>query len=129
MAVTSQQLAKTLVYMAAEKPDDIKKVTQNFIAFLEKNHLTGLLPNVLRHLNLIKKNQDEMNTFTLVSPYDLSKGTVDTILKTFDSQKDAPIEKSIDESLIGGVVVKHGGMLYDGSIKGQLEKLRMTLLG
>jgi F-type H+-transporting ATPase subunit delta len=32
-----------------------------------------------------------------------------------------------DASLIGGVVARIGGMVYDGSVKTQLERLKETL--
>jgi F-type H+-transporting ATPase subunit delta len=34
---------------------------------------------------------------------------------------------SLDESLLGGAVVKVGSTIYDGSVKGQLEKIKLAL--
>jgi F-type H+-transporting ATPase subunit delta len=34
---------------------------------------------------------------------------------------------SLDHSLIGGAVVRVGSAIYDGSVKGQLERIRKQL--
>jgi F-type H+-transporting ATPase subunit delta len=36
---------------------------------------------------------------------------------------------SRDESVLGGAIVKVGGTIYDGSVKGQLERIREQLAG
>jgi F-type H+-transporting ATPase subunit delta len=41
--------------------------------------------------------------------------------------KQVIMEVETDPSLIGGVVARIGGMVYDGSVKTQLERLKETL--
>ena len=36
---------------------------------------------------------------------------------------------SQDSSLLGGAVVKIGSTIYDGSVKGQLERIKAALIG
>jgi F-type H+-transporting ATPase subunit delta len=43
------------------------------------------------------------------------------------SGKIAKLDYAIDPALIGGVVARIGATVYDGSVKGQLEKLRLKL--
>jgi F-type H+-transporting ATPase subunit delta len=43
------------------------------------------------------------------------------------SGKQARLKFSIDPSLIGGVVARVGSTVYDGSVRGQLERLRTRL--
>ncbi len=43
------------------------------------------------------------------------------------SGKTAKLTFSIDPELIGGVVARVGAKLYDGSVRGQLERLRVKL--
>ncbi len=40
---------------------------------------------------------------------------------------DVELEVQIDESLLGGVVAKIGDTVYDGSLKSQLQQLRLSL--
>jgi len=39
------------------------------------------------------------------------------------------VEYRTDESLIGGAVARVGSVLYDGSVRGSLERIRQSLLG
>jgi F-type H+-transporting ATPase subunit delta len=43
--------------------------------------------------------------------------------------KPVRIEFKTDSSLIGGAVARIGSVLYDGSVRGSLEKIRRSLLG
>jgi F-type H+-transporting ATPase subunit delta len=54
------------------------------------------------------------------------RGTLETELSRL-SGKRAKLTFVIDPTLIGGVVAKMGSRVYDGSVRGQLEKLRIKL--
>ena len=43
------------------------------------------------------------------------------------SGKQAKVAFATDSALIGGVVARVGGKVYDGSVRGQLERLRLKL--
>jgi len=43
------------------------------------------------------------------------------------SGKIAKLDYAVDPALIGGVVARIGARIYDGSVRGQLEKLRLKL--
>jgi F-type H+-transporting ATPase subunit delta len=43
------------------------------------------------------------------------------------SGKKAKLEYAVDPALIGGVIARVGAKVYDGSVRGQLEKLRVKL--
>jgi F-type H+-transporting ATPase subunit delta len=42
--------------------------------------------------------------------------------------KKAKLQFQIEPALVAGVVARVGSKVYDGSVKGQLERLRATLL-
>ncbi len=44
------------------------------------------------------------------------------------TDRDVTVENEIDESLLGGFVVKMGSTIFDSSVKGQLRLLRAELL-
>lgn len=43
--------------------------------------------------------------------------------------KEAKIKFRTDPALVAGVIARVGSTVYDGSVKGQLERLRATLIG
>lgn len=42
--------------------------------------------------------------------------------------KNVLLETTVDESLLGGAVTRIGSMVYDGSVKSQIERLRESIL-
>jgi F0F1-type ATP synthase delta subunit len=127
MNITSRQFAQTLLAMVADGHFDIQKAVTLFTTFLEKNNLLALTPHIIRYLELEREKIQEENKFTIASPYKLHTSMVNDILKTFKSEHGAEVEKHADADLIGGIVVKHTGVVYDASIKTQLRKLQETL--
>jgi len=66
---------------------------------------------------------------TLVTAYDLSKKKLAELTHELQAMvgKQVIVEEETDASLIGGVVARIGGMVYDVSIKAQLERLKIIL--
>ena len=42
--------------------------------------------------------------------------------------KDAVLEESIDAALLGGIVLRIGDKVYDGSVLGKMQQLRQSVL-
>lgn len=59
----------------------------------------------------------------------LDKKSLKGLRKEFSrlTGKKVELEVEVDESLIGGIVARYGGMVYDGSIKTQLNRFGETL--
>jgi F-type H+-transporting ATPase subunit delta len=55
------------------------------------------------------------------------KQVCQTLSKVF--KKEVDVDVSVDPSLIGGMVAEVEGMIYDGSIKTQISKLKQSLKG
>jgi F-type H+-transporting ATPase subunit delta len=65
----------------------------------------------------------------LITAHDLSKQKLKELTTGLQDLvgKQVIMEVETDASLIGGVVARIGGMVYDGSVKTQLERLKETL--
>ena len=66
---------------------------------------------------------------TLATPLELPSGLVQEIKSLIESMtgKEAILSFEMDPSLIGGVLMKSGNVVYDGSLKAQIVKLRDNL--
>lgn len=72
--------------------------------------------------NLTQKNKDQKQKMFITSAYELDRKTVDKIKNEFQFKGEVQLE--IEQSLLGGVKVRFGNNLYDGSVRHQLDKLR-----
>jgi F-type H+-transporting ATPase subunit delta len=67
---------------------------------------------------------------TISSPYPLSDKETEEITQFFSklSGKNIRLEQRIDTSLLGGIQVRIGDRLYDGSLKSKLANMQKTLV-
>jgi F-type H+-transporting ATPase subunit delta len=64
---------------------------------------------------------------TIKSIRKLEDSEIESIKKEFKVKKEEEVKLEIDKNLIGGIIVRKDGEMFDGSVKGQLEKLREKL--
>lgn len=105
------------------------EVVKNFLRFLlDKNRITALQEITDCYLRFT----DEISNVTraeIITARPLRKETLDKLeeaLAGFTS-REVRVEVEKDESLIGGLIVKIGDLVLDGSVKAQLEGLRESL--
>lgn len=122
--------------------EDRKKILE---AVLNKSKLTDIVNNFLKLL--VDKNRmgaiseiseyyskltDEISNITraeVITARPLNKAALGKLEKTLADlvSKEIKMEVSEDEALIGGLVVKIGDLVLDGSVKAQLEGLKESL--
>lgn len=104
----------------------LSKPIQDFARLLLARGRMPQLPLIARHLRTMV---DEMlgrvrAQVTSAKPLDFTAETRIRSALTKATGKNVVLEKREDPSLLGGVVTQVGDMLYDGSLRTQLELLR-----
>lgn len=127
MLVASKQLAKALI-SSLEGGAEVKPLIKNFEAFVTKNRLTALVPNVVKNLERMSVEIDNRNTALIRVSHETKDATIKLIEKFIDKQKPDPVKVEIDESLIGGFRANYKGQVFDGSVKNYLKELRANLM-
>ncbi len=107
----------------------LSPITTNFLLILVDKNRMRYLPDIT---SLYQELVDEAAGRTrvhLVTVHDLSKNQLQELTDALRGLvgKEVIMEVEKDPSLIGGVVAKIGGMVYDGSVKTQLERLKESL--
>lgn len=109
---------------------DFQEVSIKFVHLLTKNRREMLFPVIaeeyIAKLNAIRK----IIPMTLTSAEKLDGKIKDEILKKLNKQLDGTIEltEEIDESLIGGFVVRMGDTRIDASVSHQLYKMKKRIM-
>ncbi len=125
--ITSRDIAQTLMF--ANKKDDVdtKKLVSNTLAYLESKKLTHLITEVSRILDEEAKKELERESVVVETPYEISDNTLREISEKLLSDAKEKPQQVLNEGLIGGFVVKHGGVIYDASLKRKIELLKNKL--
>lgn len=101
-----------------------------FLNFLADKGATHGLGAITAKAGAIYSESKGVVKATVVTPVAIGTG-YDARLKTALMKmtgKDVEIEYATDPSLLGGVLVRVGSTMYDGTVKGQLRILRDELL-
>ncbi len=110
--------------------DDFQDISKRFIQLLTKNHREMVLPLIaeefISKLNVIRG----IVPMTITSAVKLDETVKATILERINKHIDGSIEltEKIDESLIGGFVVRMGDTRIDASIAHQLNEMKQRLI-
>ncbi|ASF45284.1 F0F1 ATP synthase subunit delta [Methylovulum psychrotolerans] len=101
----------------------------NFLKLLVQNGRLPLLPTIAKLFEEYKAEYEGYLDVQVTSAYELSeaahKGLADTLEKSLG--KKINMNVAVDKSLIGGVLVRAGDQVIDGSIRGRLQHMQKTL--
>lgn len=126
-AVPAEQKRKVLD--AIVQREGIDKPVRNLVAVLIDHRRVPFLPRIIEQL---EKELDSRLGF--------AEAQISSVRELADPEKralEAQVAKTtgkkvraqyaLDSSLLGGAVVRVGSTIYDGSVKGQLEKIREAI--
>jgi F-type H+-transporting ATPase subunit delta len=125
-SMTSEQKAEAIISIDAEKLDAQGK---NFIFLLAENNRLELLPAISQLFELLKAEQEKTIEVTVTTAYDLVSDEADKLAQSLKARlgREVQISSEMDKSLIGGLVIRAGDMVIDGSVRGKLAKLGESL--
>ncbi len=118
---------KAIAAVAAKM--NLGAVLANTLALMAANRRLFVLPQLIAALHaLIAEEKGEM-TADVMSAKPLTNGQQDALAKTLKAAigKDIKLNATVDESLIGGLVVKVGSRMIDTSIRSKLSALQNTM--
>lgn len=121
-----QQSADLFNEVCADQLDDQAK---NFIKLLAENDRISLLPDIAVLYHHYQAEAQGTVDAELVSALEVSEQQIEAISASLSKRlgKKVSLTTRIDESLIGGAVIRAGDMVIDGSVRGRLEKLSNSL--
>lgn len=121
-AKTPAQLSSVLIEVLAV---DTNGGFANFVKVLADNRRLALLPTIRAQFNQLKANLEASVDVEVVSAFDLSDDQTQSLVAVLKGklEKDINVHTRTDSSLIGGVVIRAGDLVIDGSVRGRLNKL------
>ncbi len=121
---------KISVFSSLNNSGKISKSLFNFVSLLVEKKRLFLLEEVdaeIKRIILSESGVVEAEAVFASMPDSKEKAELEKQLSTVTGKK-ILLKESVDPSLIGGVKVRLGSVLYDATIKGQLDKLKASLI-
>jgi len=129
--IKTKQYARALYYaLEGKKRDEIKDEVNNFVKLLYKNKALSKTDEIIEEFEKYSKEQAGILDVEVISARILESAEKNKLverIKKIKKVSEVNLENKQDESLIGGIVVKIGDTVLDGSIKTKLDLLKQAL--
>jgi F-type H+-transporting ATPase subunit delta len=116
---------------AAAGAMQLDPITANFLGVLAQNRRLGQLESVIRYFNLLAAHHRGETTAEVTSAHPLDDDQVAALKANLKSRlgRDVAVDLTVDPTILGGLVVKVGSQMIDGSIRTKLNTLAHAMKG
>ena len=120
-------------FSSTEKREGIAKTISganpelvNFLELLAEKHRMPVIFRIRDRFDELWAEENRQLEVKLTSSVELDPEVVNRVRAEIERQTDRKIEleSSVDEGIIGGLVLQVGNMVVDASLRGRLERLR-----
>ncbi|HBM84469.1 MAG TPA: F0F1 ATP synthase subunit delta [Halieaceae bacterium] len=120
------QLASALADVCGEQLGD---AVRKFLGVLAQNRRLLLLPQVTALFAGYKANFEKSVDVEVVSAFDLADDMTDKLASALSTRLERKINvhTTTDPDLLGGVLIRAGDLVIDGSVRGRLNKLAAAM--
>ena len=107
----------------------VNEENENFLKLLVHNNRLSLLPYIAKLFEAYKAEDEGYAEVEVFTAYAFSKETKQSFTSTLEKTlgKKIHMNVTVDKSLIGGVLVRTGDRVIDGSIRGRLQHMQKAL--
>jgi F-type H+-transporting ATPase subunit delta len=110
---------------------ELDPITTSFLGVLARNRRLSQLGNIVRAFETLAARHRGEITAEVTSAHQLDEGQVDALRKNLRTRfgTDIAVDLSVDPAILGGLVVKVGSRMIDGSIRTKLNNLAHAMKG
>ncbi|MDB9822259.1 ATP synthase F1 subunit delta [Deltaproteobacteria bacterium] len=108
------------------KQSGFSDLVKNFLNLLLDKNRIGAIDAITEHYARLTDEASNITHAEIITAKPLKDKTLDKVVKALEGLTSKQIEPDVRESpdLIGGIVVKIGDLVLDGSVKAQFEGLK-----
>lgn len=124
--VAPEELTGLIADLAGESMNDH---TRNFLATLAGNRRLALLPEIAAKFEELRAEAENIADVQVISAVALDEAQRQRLATALKKrlQRDVRLHCEVDESLIGGAIVRAGDFVIDGSLKARLDRLAVEM--
>ena len=125
-SVSADKLAEIFVAVCGEQVD---AHGQNLLKVMAENGRLTALPDVSEQFMALKKEHEKEIDVEVISASELSDEQLANISSKLEQRLERKVKLncSVDEALLGGVIIRAGDLVIDDSARGRLNRLSDAL--
>ena len=127
-SVNKEQVAQLIIDVAGEV---MNESGINLVKLLAENRRLNVVAEIAEQFETLKAEAEKTVEAEIVSAHEVSDAQQSLIAEKLKARlgREVSLKCRVDESLMGGAIIKAGDMVIDGSVSGQLNKLSVELAG
>lgn len=108
---------------------DLSEEAKNLTRLLAENNRLSTLPEIAELFEALKIENQGLREVNVLSAFDLNEGQLEGLATALKKRLGVDVELTVetDPSLIGGVEIRAGDLVIDGSVRAKLRKLSTEL--
>ena len=124
--LTSESKVRALVRVLG---DDADEAFRNYVQTLGENDRLSVLPTVWEPYEDIKAQAEKTLEAEVETAFELSNAQLQTLAAALSKRLDRTVnlQQVVNPALIGGVLIRAGDVVVDGSVRGKLSQLAESL--
>jgi F-type H+-transporting ATPase subunit delta len=101
----------------------------NFLLALAENHRLALLPEIAQQFETLRAEVENVVDVEVIAAQEIAPAQEKKLAAALAKRlgREVRMHTRIDETLIGGAIVRAGDLVIDGSLKGRLARLGSAL--
>jgi F-type H+-transporting ATPase subunit delta len=121
-ALTSEQKAQLFIDVCGEK---LTSEVKNFVFVLSENNRLGLVSDIAELFESYKAQLEQSLAVTIESAFELSDAQSEKLAQALSKKLDrkVAIVSTVNQALIGGVIIRANDLVIDASVRGKIAKL------
>ncbi|MCW8335106.1 F0F1 ATP synthase subunit delta [Vibrio sp. SCSIO 43135] len=125
-STSAEKLAEVFIAVCGEQFD---AYGQNLLKVMAENGRLKALPYVCEEFLVLKKEHEKEVDVDVVSATELSEQQLADISSKLEQRLERKVQLncSVDETLLGGVIIRAGDLVIDNSARGRLNRLSDAL--
>lgn len=125
-ALTADKQAELFIGLCG---DSVSESMANFLRVLAANRRLTLLPEISAQFAELRAAREKSIDVQVISAFELSQEARDRLSDVLGKrlEREVRLSSETDSSLLGGLLIRAGDTVIDGSVRGRLNKLAEAL--
>jgi len=110
--------------------DNLNELAKNFVKVLADNGRLNITTEIALGFEEHRAEAEKTVEAEVTSAFPLSDAQTKSMTEALKKRlgREVRLKTSVDETIVGGAIIRAGDLMIDGSVSGQLEKLATTLM-
>ncbi|GHB13941.1 F0F1 ATP synthase subunit delta [Salinicola rhizosphaerae] len=123
------QADKTRLLLEVCGDDAFDERVENFLRLVGEKDRLAALPDIFEEFEVLRAQEEKRVDVTIVSAFELDDAQQTRLAEALKKRlnREISITTQVDRELLGGVILRTGDTVIDGSVRGRLQRLREAL--